>query len=180
MNRPEHNNVNFFIGTEVEHTPAYGMETLFVVGIQKVKDIEFIVGERSSLLDKSKHITHIYFGANQSFPQYDMDADEWQDWEMMIVDCLEKGILCTLDFDVANVKFVTESRLPEFNNFIPMISVKLPYIQLLGYNATIKLDDVDFAKTNPGVWCHNLHELRDRRVFTDWSKYTKDEVIKIK
>jgi hypothetical protein len=49
---------------------------------------------------------------------------------------------------------------------------------MLGYNATIKLDDKDFAATNPGVWCHQLHDLKDRNKFTDWSKYTKDEVIK--
>lgn len=170
MDRPGHNKVEFFIGQEVEHSPAFGHRTLFVVGIQ---DSQIIMQEL-----KNNNCTHVYFGANQSFPQYDMAADEWQDWEMMIQDCLEHGILCTLDFDVANVNFVTESCLTEFNNFIPMISVKLPYIQLLGYNATIKLDDKDFAATNPGVWCHSLHELRDRKVFTDWSKYTKDEVIK--
>ena len=28
-----HEDVTFFIGTEVEHTPAYGMKTLFVVGV---------------------------------------------------------------------------------------------------------------------------------------------------
>jgi hypothetical protein len=59
-----------------------------------------------------------------------------------------------------------------------MISVKLPYIRQFGYNATIKLDDKDFAATNPGVWCHSLHDLQNYKVFTDWSKYTKDEVIK--
>ena len=123
------------------------------------------------------HCTHIYFGANQSFPQYDMDADEVQDWEMMVVDCLEKGWLCTLDFDVYNVDNITQSRLPEFNNFIPMISVKLPHVQQLGYNATIKLDDKDFAATNPGVWCHNVPALLKRNKFTDWSKYTKDETL---
>ena len=170
MDRPGHNQVSFFVGTEVEHSPAFGHRTLFVVGIQ---DSQIIYQEVAN-----NDCTHIYFGADQSFPQYDMSADEWQDWEIMIQDCLEKGILCTLDFDVANVKFVTEGSLTEYNNFIPMISVKLPYIQQLGYNATIKLDDKDFAATNPGVWCHSLHELRDRSVFTDWSKYTKDEVIK--
>jgi hypothetical protein len=36
MNRPEHENVNFFVGTEVEHTPAFGRRTLFVVGWQPV------------------------------------------------------------------------------------------------------------------------------------------------
>lgn len=170
MDRPGHNDISFFIGKEVEHSPAYSHRTLFVVGIQ---DSQIIQQEAAN-----NDCTHIYFGANQSFPQYDMDADEWQDWEMMIVDCLEHGWLCTLDLDIASVEFVTQSRLPEFNNFIPMISVKLPYLQLLGYNATIKLDDKDFAATNPGVWCHSLHDLMDRNKFTDWSKYTKDEVIK--
>ena len=57
-----------------------------------------------------------------------------------------------------------------------MISVKLPYINQLGYNATLKLDDKDRKATNPGV-CASVHELQDRKVFTDWTKYTKDEVI---
>ena len=96
----------------------------------------------------------------------------------MIQECLRAGLLCTLDLDVSSAEGLVESGLVDYNNFIPMISVKLPYIQLLGYNAIIKLDDKDFAKTNPGVWCHSLHELKDRKKFTDWSKYTQDEVIK--
>ena len=179
MNRPEHDNVNFFIGTEVEHTPAYGMETLFVVGIQKVKDIEFIVGERSSLLDKSKHITHIYFGANQSFPNPKIDdTTAWSRWENMIIPFLEQRLWCTLDLDVQSVEGLTEGSLTEHALFIPMISVKIPYIKQLGYNATIKLDDKDFQATNPGVWCHSIHDLMDRNKFTSWDLYTKDETIK--
>ena len=84
---------------------------------------------------------------------------------------------CTLDIDVSCVEGLLEGPLVEYNNFIPMISVKLPYINQLGYNATIKIDDKDFRATNPGVWCHNIHDLRDRAVFTDWSKYTKDETL---
>ena len=117
--------------------------------------------------------THIYFGANQSFPQYDMAADEWQDWEMMIRDCLEHGWLSTLDFDVYNVNFVTESSLTEFNNFIPQIRVSIPHVKLWNYNTMVKIDDVDFKATNPGVWSHNLHKLMDRSVFTDWNEYKK-------
>ena len=81
---------------------------------------------------------------------------------------------CTLDLDVAQAEGLLESFLVEYNNFIPMISVKLPYIRQFGYNATLKLDDRDFRATNPGVWCHSIHKLQDRSVFTDWSKYTKD------
>jgi hypothetical protein len=54
----------------------------------------------------------------------------------------------------------------------------LPYLNQLGYNATLKIDDKDFAATNPGVWCHNLQDLLGRDRFTDWDQYGKDEIIK--
>jgi hypothetical protein len=172
MNRPEHNNAKFFIGTEVEHTPAYGHKTLFVVGLQSTKEILDILGSQ-------QHITHVYFGANMSFPSSirTNDAVFWNPWENMVQRCLDAGYLCTLDLDVSQVEGLLESGLCEHNNFIPMISVKLPYIRQLGYNATVKIDDKDFDATNPGVWCHSLHTLQKRSVFTDWSKYTKDEPL---
>ena len=171
MKRDGHNNVLFFIGTEVEHTAAFGLRTLFVVGVQ---DPQIVLQEA-----KNNDCEHIYFGANQSFPALETnDADAWRDWEVMVQDCLEAGWLCTLDLDIGQAEGLLESALVEFHNFIPMISVKLPYIRQYGYNATIKIDDRDFAATNPGVWCHSLHSLQKREVFTDWSKYTKDEVIK--
>lgn len=172
MNRPEHNNAKFFIGAEVEHTPAYGHKTLFVVGLQSTREILDTLGSQ-------QHITHVYFGANMSFPSSirTNDAVFWNPWENMVQRCLDAGYLCTLDLDVSQVEGLLESGLCEHNNFIPMISVKLPYIRQLGYNATVKIDDKDFDATNPGVWCHSLHTLQKRSVFTDWSKYTKDESI---
>jgi hypothetical protein len=170
MNREGHNNASIFVGTEVEHTPAYGLKTLFVVGIQSVELID-----AAYIAHKCKHI---YFGANQSFPSIDTNNSTWTVWENMIHPFLSKGYLCTLDIDVNQIEGLLESGLTERNNFIPMVSVKLPYLQQLGYNATIKLDDKDFAASNPGVWCHSLHSLLDRKVFTDWSKYTQDEVIR--
>ena len=168
MNRDGFDNVNFFFGCEVEHTPAHGKNTLFVVGVQTVTDIAL-------QLSRGNCVDHIYFGANMSFPLSDSnDVGLWQPWEDMIMPFLDKGYWCTLDVDSRCVEGLCESGLPEYNNFIPMISVKLPYIQQLGYNATIKLDDKDFAKSNPGVWCHSLHTLQDRNVFTHWSEYTKD------
>ena len=105
------------------------------------------------------------------------DAVRWERWENMIGPFLDKGYLCTLDIDVGCVEGLLESGLCESRNFIPMISVKLPYIRQLGYNATLKLDDKDFAATNPGVWCHSVHKLQSRTAFTDWSKYIKDETL---
>jgi hypothetical protein len=172
MNREGHEAVSFFIGNEVEHTPAFGLRTLFVVGVQ---DPQIVLQTFAN-----NNCKHIYFGANQSFPVLDKnDADGWRDWEWMIQTCLESvPNYCTLDLDVNQTEGLLESALVEFNNFIPMISVKLPYIRQFGYNATLKLDDRDFQATNPGVWCHSLHALQKRSQFTDWSKYTQDEVLK--
>lgn len=170
MDRPGHEAVKTFIGTEVEHTPAFGLKTLFVVGIQ---DSTLVL--QQAQFHKCRHI---YFGANQSFPRLDVnDGDGWRPWERMIQDCLDADYLCTLDLDVACAEGLLENALVEHDLFIPMISVKLPYIRQFGYNATLKIDDKDFRGTNPGVWCHSLHDLQNRSVFTDWSKYTQDKVL---
>ena len=166
MIREGHEDTQFFIGQEVEYTPAHGKKTLFVVGIQPRDEI-------------ARHLhscEHIYFGANQSFPKLATnDGAEWAKWETMIYHFLELDYWCTLDLDIACVEGLLESGLIENHNFIPMISAKLPYIKQLGYNA--KLDEKDFRATNPGVWCHSIHDLQTRSAFTDWSKYTKDETL---
>ena len=163
--------VILFTGIEIEKTPAYGMKTLFVVGVQNEQTIINLARDHSC--------THIYFGANQSFPKLETnDGEGWRPWEYMIQECLDAGFWCTLDFDVGVVEGVLESGLVEHRQFIPQISVKLPYLQQLGYNATIKLDDKDFAATNHGVWCHSLHDLLGRDKFTSWDQYGKDEIIK--
>jgi len=169
-NSGQSDKITFFTGMEIEKTPAYGMKTLFVVGVQS----DQVILE----LAKEHNCQHIYFGANQSFPNLQInDAANWQMWENMISSCLEKGFWCTLDFDSSVVEGVLESLLVEHRQFIPQISVKLPYLQQLGYNATIKIDDKDFNATNYGVWCHNLHNLLGRDHFTSWSQYGKDEII---
>jgi hypothetical protein len=95
----------------------------------------------------------------------------------MIFPFIMQAYWCTLDLDVSAVPGLAEGGLTENAQFIPMISVKLPYIKLLGYNATVKIDDTDFQATNPGVWCHSLHDLMKREVFTAWSAYKNDQVI---
>ena len=173
--------ITFFTGIEIERTPAYGMKTLFVVGVHDPQTIIELVMESRSYVDTSKHIQHIYFGANQSFQTNGVnDIETWRKWENMIHTCLDHkyDLWCTLDFDVRETEGLLESGLTEKRRFIPQISVKLPYINQLGYNATLKIDDKDFCATNPGVWCHNLQDLLGRDRFTDWDQYGKDEIIK--
>ena len=163
--------VTFFVGTEIEHTPAYGMKTLFVVGVH---DEQIIIS-----LAQNNDCTHIYFGANQSFGTKGVnDAEGWRPWEDMIQGCLDAGYWCTLDFDVSETEGIHESSLCDYRRFIPQISVKLPYIKLLNYNTTIKIDDKDFDATNPGVWCIPVGAVTQRKYFTNWDEYSNDEIIK--
>jgi hypothetical protein len=178
MNREGHDNVDFFVGDEVEHTPAFGKKTLFVVGVKPTSEIQDWLDDFASYEDSSKHIQHIYFGANQSFPDLRVnDGAEWAKWELMIFHFLERGYWCTLDVDITCVEGLCESGLCEHNRFIPMISAKVPYIRQLGYNATLKIDDIDFERTNPGVWTHSLHSLMSRETFTSWDQYSKDSPL---
>ena len=157
--------VVFFIGDEVEHTPAYGMKTLFVVGLQDVENI-------AANLNGCRHI---FFGANHSYnPQ---NYDDHKSWENMIMFFLDKGYLCSLDIPINQVEEFHESGYCEYDNFIPQIRVPIPYIRLWNYNTMLKIDDRDFKATNPGVWSHSLHTLMDRKNFTDWSKYKEDNIL---
>ena len=168
-NREGHtDDTKFFIGTEVEHSPAYGQRTLFVVGRQNPKEV--------LARAINNDCPHIYLGANQSFS---IDTEEEKQEWYYIFDTLiiDTNIWVTLDFDIKHIEFIIDSGMTEYDTFIPMISAKVPFIQQLGYNATLKIDDIGFKESNPGVWTHRIHDLMDRKVFTDWTKYTKDEII---
>ncbi len=172
MNRDYNSGVKddavFFVGTEIEHTPAYGVKTLFVVGIHDVADIEPYVADNS--------IRHIFFGANHSFNP--RGYEEHAAWEEMISYFLERDYLCSLDIPLNQVEEFNDGGLNEYDNFIPQIRVPIPYIKLWNYNTMLKIDDMDFKATNPGVWSHSLHSLMDRDCFTSWEQYKNDEVLK--
>jgi hypothetical protein len=158
--------VTFFTGIEIEHTPAFGKQTLFVTGIQPFESIALNL----------QGCEHIFFGANHSFNP--SNWQEWHDWEEMIEFFLQKDYLCSLDIPLSAVEEFHENGLNVYNNFIPQIRVPIPYIKLWNYNTMLKIDDKDFNATNPGVWSHSLHTLQDRSKFTDWSQYKNDKIIK--
>lgn len=165
-------NITFFVGTEIEHSPAFGMKTLFVTGIQNPEEVRLLALEHEA--------THIYLGANQSFVltgKYGTSVEQGG-WDDMVYQLLDANFWVTLDFDIRYVEWILESGYTERERFIPMISAKLPYIDQLGYNACLKLDDKDFRASNPGVWVHNVHDLMSRDKFTNWDKYGVDTIIK--
>ena len=167
-NTSQKENVTFFKGVEVEHTPAYGLLTLFVVGIQDPQEV----------INKAEvnECRNIYLGANQSFKPI---LKDWDKWDKFITKVLtDTDLFVTLDFELRFLETVLDYGYTENKNFIPMISVRLPYVNQLGYNATLKIDDKGFDQTNPGVWTHQVHDLLDRNRFTPWRDYSSDMIIK--
>lgn len=157
--------VRFFVGDEVEKTPAHRQTTLFVVGLQELWEVLKLAEEQN--------VTHIYLGANKSFHQ----DEKWHD---LVDELLHRGYWVTLDYPLRLHNFVMRLFNQEMRHskFIPMISVEIPNIESYNYNTVVKIDDISMDHSNPGVWCHSLHELMNREKFTAWSQYTGDEVLK--
>lgn len=170
MNRDGHNNVRFFIGPEVEHTPAFSRRTLFVAGEQPLKDILKKVAEHKT--------THVFMGANHSF---NLDDAVGEYWDETITGLLDRGLWVTLDYQAhehQGVLNMLNKGIWQCRTFVPLLSVRIPHVQTSSHNLTIKIDDTDFNATNPGVWCLHHHEVTDSNRFTDWIEYATDEVIK--
>lgn len=164
---------SFFRGLEAEYSPAHGMETIFVVGIQPFTEIlgwveKYSVGE--------KPIRHVCFGANRSFNP--ANSDEWEQWENMIRSLLKEDLWVTLDLDVKYAEQLHECGLTEYRRFIPVLSVILPYVSLFNYNTVVKIADKGFDETNPGVWTHRLHDLMSADKFTSFDQYQEDRLVK--
>jgi hypothetical protein len=166
LNTNERKQVTYFTGYEVEHTVCHGMFTLFVVGTPPLEEI---------LKEAVTHnVRQIYFGTSQSFNPKRISHEEYQAWDDVIIGCLKADYWVTLDFGVEHIEGILESGYNEYPRFVPMISVKLPYINQLNYNATLKLDDRTWGATNPGVWTHHLPTLMTKETYTHWDQYTQD------
>ena len=170
LNTEERQDIVYFTGFEVEHTICYGMKTLFVVGTPAWKDILYKA--------VTQDCKHIYYGTSQSFNPKSVTQKEYKPWDNVILPALKEGFWVTLDFDVRHSEGIIESGYCEYERFVPMISCKLPYIKQFNYNATLKIDDITWGHSNPGVWTHQLHDLMDIKTYTHWDQYTQDEEIK--
>jgi len=175
MNRDGHQQKSFFIGPEVEHTPAFSKKTLFVAGIHPEEDADTI--ER---LAREHKTPHIFLGANHSFDATHYTEYFAKTWEDLVTRLLDRGFWVTLDYPAHQHETVLKMFSPgiwQSRQFVPLLSVRIPKIQTSSPNLTVKIDDIDFNATNPGVWCMHFHEVTDSNRFTDWQDYGTDMVL---
>lgn len=169
-NTAETNKPDFFIGLEVEKTPAFNERTLFVVGLQKP---EMIID-----LAVKNRCKHIYLGANHSY--IGDDTSLYVDLIYAILIGTEFKV--TFDFPVGCYDKLYDSLLNtstgKHQRFIPMIRAAMVGVEHINPNTTLKIDDKTFDYSNKAVWCHPVKNLLDANQATYWPEYGQDEIIK--
>ena len=159
-------NVKVFYGIEVEHTPAYGKQTLFLAR----NDLTF---DQIQELAVSANAEAIYYGANKCYMH-----NHYQQVPQ-IVKLLEHGYYVTVDYpfelhQMVNQKFALCWKDPKF---IPFCSIVMPDSEE-DTSLCFKIDDIEFNKTNPGVWTMSMKDFKDKAGYTKWDDYKQDEPIK--
>ena len=163
-----HNDVGVFSGIEIEHTPAYGKQTLFLAR----NDLNY-----DQIVDLCKQVKAeaVYYGANRSFmPNIATQINQ-------IVRLLEEGYYVTIDYQYSIHEQVKKFYKNVWNKekFIPFCSI---IFENSGNdnNLCFKIDDIDFNKTNPGVWTMTMNNFKQTSGFTKWDQYKKDQPLTIK
>ena len=158
--------VGIFSGKEIEHTPAYGLQTLFLAR----NDLTF---DQIIECAKSVKAKAIYYGANRTFLPH--IANQVLQMEKL----LKKGYWVTIDYQHTEHDLVKKNFQKIWNHkkFIPFCSIIFPNVSK-DKQVCFKIDDVDFNKTNAGVWTMSMEDFKKKAGFTKWSQYKKDKPIK--
>lgn len=177
--RKGHEGVRFFVGPEIEQTPAFGKKTLFVVGLQDITEVE--------RLAKEHKCPHIFLSANRSFDSLELVDGVYKvgdtlarDWEVQIHKLLDLGFMVSIDYPAhkhVDMLKIIGPAIWQSRNFVPVLSVAIPKVNTSSVNLTVKIDDSNFRATNPGVWCMNHMEVTDSNRFTDWNEYGNDQIL---
>ena len=166
MDRQGFHETRFFIGTELESSLAKGLKTLFVISEQPLDEIIELITEHD--------IKHVYLCANKSY------SDHLIEYYLTVVKYLtDKSIYVTVDYPITSysIAFYAFKKYHASQYFIPMINVEMPHFSQIP-NVAVRIDDIDFNKTNPGVWVLNHKTIGNSEFFTPWSDYDSDHIIK--
>ena len=158
-------NVKVFYGVEVEHTPAYGLQTLFLAR----NDLTFDQIQELAVLSNAEAI---YYGANRSYMH-----NHYQQ-VLQVIKFIEHGYYVTVDYPFELHQLVSQKYALTWKHpkFIPFCSIIFPDSEE-DTSLCFKIDDIDFDKTNPGVWTMSMKDFKSKAGFTKWNDYKKDEPI---
>ena len=157
--------VKVFSGLEVEHTPAFGKQTLFLA----TNELTF---DQIQELAVKVNAEAIYYGANRTF-MHNIGTQVAQ-----MIKFLDMDYYVTIDYQY-NLHNEVKKRFSSVWNrekFIPFCSIIMPDSEE-DSSLYFKIDDIDFNKTNPGVWTMSMKDFKDKAGFTKWDDYKKDEPI---
>jgi len=157
--------VKVFTGKEVEHTPAYGLQTLFLAR----NDLTY---DQIKELCVNHDVEAVYFGANRSF------LNNIANQPLQINKLLNDGYFVTIDYQYAIHNEVKKrySAVWQHEKFIPFCSVIFEHSEE-DKKICFKIDDIDFNKTNTGVWTMSMEDFKSKAGFTKWDEYKQDEPI---
>ena len=161
-------NVKVFSGKEVEHTPAYGLQTLFLARNDLTYDQ---IKELCVKVDAEA----VYFGANRCF------VNNLATQPMQVNKLLNDGYYVTIDYQYAIHNEVKKrySAVWQHEKFIPFCSVIFENSEE-DNKLCFKIDDVDFNTSNKGVWTMNMEDFKKQAGYTTWDEYKQDKPIEEK
>ena len=159
------NNITVFSGKEIEHTPAYGKQTLFLAR----NDLTFDQIQELAVLSNAEAI---YYGANRSYMH-----NHYQQ-VLQVIKFIEHGYYVTVDYPFELHQLVSQKYALTWKHpkFIPFCSIIMPHSEE-DTSLCFKIDDVDFDSTNSGVWTMSMKDFKEKSGYTKWEDYKKDEPI---
>jgi hypothetical protein len=164
----ESSTAKYFTGPEVEHTVNYGKKTLFIVGKPEAYHlIEQVLRENDC--------HHYFFGANNSFhPQSAEEVNEYAVCMRML--SMSKPV--SIDVGIEYMPLVMNSLIPFVPGICIQIKVPIPKVENLNANTYLKIDDIGFNITNPGVWTVPLSNITSTPdSYNDWTVYKEDTML---
>jgi hypothetical protein len=159
---------DYMLGSEVEHTAAFGKTTLFVNFPSDVEEIkqaaeefgcEHIYLELSRVLKNTDNPSLI--------TKYHKLATELLNDYWVTVDC-------------PNTFAERFADLTDNKKFVINMAVLVPGIEKLKNNVSVKLTAGDFKNSAGGVYCLDLNKIRQDKNLTKWKDYNSDKRVDVK
>ena len=160
-----------YIGNEYLHTIAKDKKTLFVEGLEDHDKLTNLMVDYG--------LDHIHLGIKNSFiVEHVLDWDTLNQWDKVIEELKKWNYWITLEYDLRHLTAILEYSWDEYNKFVGVINIDIPYIEQLNYHSTIVLNNYnEEEKSNIGIWNHSLHELKNKQNFIDWTQLDKIEEV---